>query len=187
MITTREFASSLYGLWLLLKFDPTGLACFERTVGGFWRSYIAALILAPLNFLHAIMTFDPEQAALGFAPYLAVEALSYVLAWTVFPFAMLYVSGLLQRENRLLDYLVPYNWLQLAVGLVAFPVILLFDVNLITAQGVEFLQLLILGISISYAVFLARTALGVALSTAFGLVVFDIVLNLLVGQIVAKI
>ncbi|MCB2108773.1 MAG: hypothetical protein KDE14_13780 [Rhodobacteraceae bacterium] len=187
MISSREFASSLYGLWLLLKLDRTGFTCFERTVGGFWRSYVAAVVVAPFNFLHAGLSYEPAEGGLGFGPYMIVEFLSYVLSWTAYPLAMIYISRLLAREARLLDYLVPYNWFQLAVAALVFPVMLLFDAGILSPEGMAFLQLLSLGIFVSYAAFLARVALDVVLSTAFALVLFDFMINLLVSQVIARI
>lgn len=187
MISTWQLAAALTGLWLILKLDPAGLAFFERTPAGFWRSYVAALILAPLNLLHVVLDFPRADETLTLTPYLIVQALSYVLSWTAYPFAMLYVLRLLDREERFLAYLVPYNWFQLAVGLVVFPISLLFDVGLLSPPGAAFLQLLTLGLFMSYATFLARLALNIALSSAFALVVFDILLNLFINQMVERI
>ncbi|MDX2221552.1 MAG: hypothetical protein SFV21_02320 [Rhodospirillaceae bacterium] len=187
MISTRQMAAALTGLWLVLKLEPAGLAFFERNLAGFWRSYVAALILAPLNLLHVVLDFPRAGETLAFTPYLITQALAYVLSWTAYPFAMLYVLNLLDREARFFEYMVPYNWFQLAVGLVVFPISLLFDVGLLSAPGAAFLQLLTLGLFMSYATFLARLTLNIVLSSAFALVVFDILLNLLINQVVARI
>ena len=56
MITIGQLASALYGTWLILKFDPRGLTYFEKTAGGFARSFIVAAILARIGLQIGVAT-----------------------------------------------------------------------------------------------------------------------------------
>lgn len=184
MISARHLASSLYGLWLLLRWDASGFGYFERNFGGFWRSYFVAFTLAPLYLAHSVAAFDATTAKESMAHHFASEAVAYVLSWTVFPFAMMHVTRLLQRELRFFDYFVAYNWFQLAIGLVLLPILLLADVGLMTPESAVFLNFIILGVFFAYGVFIARHGLDVTLATGVGIVLFDTVLSMIVRQIV---
>ena len=48
MINFAEVKRSIFGAWLLARFDQSGLLFFENSLGAFWRSYWAALLAAPL-------------------------------------------------------------------------------------------------------------------------------------------
>jgi hypothetical protein len=116
-----------------------------------------------------------------------VETLSYVLSWVLFPFAMLYVSDFLQRSPRYFWHMVPYNWFQLAAGLLLLPVAILADLGALPMQLAAFLNLLALSVFFTYAAFIARFGLQVGIGTGIALVVLDLLLNLLSQQLIAKI
>jgi hypothetical protein len=184
MISVRQLASSLYGVWLLLRWDSAGFGFFERDFRGFVRSYLVAIALAPVYVAHAIAVFDPARTGGPFASYLTTEIIAYVMSWSVFPFAMIYIARILDRDRRYFDYLVPYNWFQLAVGLVTLPINLLADVGLLTGDAAGFLNLVVLCAFMSYAAFLAHHGLDVPWLTSAGVVTLDIVLSLVVRQVV---
>jgi hypothetical protein len=187
MISTGQLAAALYGVWLLLKLDARCLAFFDKTPGGFARSFLPALILAPLHFIDAGLAYNKTETSLGFAPYMIVQFIAYVLSWVTFPFVMIYVARLLGREARYLAYMVPYNWFQLLVGGVLLPVMLLTDLNLLPVDAAGFLQLIALLMFFTFGTFIARVGLYVGLTAAIGVVVLDFTLSLLLNQIVARI
>jgi len=47
MIDAKDTAGALYGLWRLARGDASGLDFFNATLEGFWRSFAAAVIIAP--------------------------------------------------------------------------------------------------------------------------------------------
>ena len=187
MITIGQLASALYGTWLILKFDPRGLDHFEKTPGGFARSFIVAAMLAPLQLTHAILVHDPARARLALLPFVVVQMLNYVLAWVLFPFVMLYIADWLQRRERYFWHLVAYNWTQLAIAAPVLIFVVLSDLHLLPAKLVAFLQLSVLVVFFTYQTFLARVALQISVLTAFGIVVLDWLMSQLLAQLVARI
>ncbi len=187
MMSTGQLASALYGTWLILKLDPRGLTYFEKTPGGFARSFIVAAILAPLQLTHSILVFDPTRARLAFLPFIVVQMLNYVLSWVTFPYVMLYVTEWIQRRERYLWQMVAYNWMQLAIATPILIFAIMADMHMLTAKLVAFLQLLALGVFFTYQTFLARIGLMVGLVTAFGIVLLDFLLSQLMAHIIARI
>ena len=187
MISVPQLANGLYGTWLVLKFDVRGWEYFETSLQGFWASFIAALILAPFHFVHTIADFGSERTDLTFLPYLIVEVLSYVLSWTLFPFAMLYASEFLGRTPRYFWHIVPYNWIRLPIEGPLYLFLLMSDFGIISMEGVAFINLLGLAALIIYDTFIAGVGLKIATGTAMGLVVLDIALSLITALLIARI
>ena len=77
--STREILSAIYGAWALFKLDPRGLELFEDSVPAFWRSFFAAVIVAPGFALLRVIDFAETEAesGAGFLPTLLVE-LAYI-------------------------------------------------------------------------------------------------------------
>ena len=92
---------------------------------------------------------------------------------------MMYVARAMNKADQYFTYIVPYNWLQLPIGLVVLPLILLADFQILDNEAIGALNFIILGLFVMYGTFLALIALDVKTSIAFGIVVLDIVLGLL--------
>src|SRR5271154_5045235 len=106
--SANEVAAAFQGAIRLARLDAGGLNFFDRTVGGFWRSFFAAALIAPVRIFLLITTREvPDDV--GSLRFVGVETISYVIGWLFFPFIMLFVVDLLNRRARYFDYLVPYN------------------------------------------------------------------------------
>jgi hypothetical protein len=187
MINISQLASALYGMWLLLKLDERGFAYFEKTPGGFARSFIVAGLLAPLQLTHSILVYEPARARLAFVPFVVVQMLNYVLSWVIYPFMMLYITGWLQRPNHYFWLMVPYNWIQLAIATPLLIFAIMADLHLLSAKLVSFLELLALAVFFTYMTFIGRAGLQITLITAFGLALLDFLMSQLLGHVIARI
>jgi hypothetical protein len=187
MITAGELARALFGLKLLLRFDGRAWGVFERTPRGFLTSFTAAAVIAPLHFLHTFVIYDAGATTLGPVAYAVVKVLSYVISWTLFPFAMIYLTRLLDRESRYFWHIVPYNWFQLAVGLPLYAIALLADAQALPEQAFALANLAAMVAVAIYATFIAAVGLRLPVGTAMSLVVLDFVLAFLANGFVARI
>ena len=59
----NETARALYGASRLARLDPTGLEYFRNTRGAFWRSFNAALIIAPFYSALLLMRFQTDEVS----------------------------------------------------------------------------------------------------------------------------
>jgi hypothetical protein len=116
-----------------------------------------------------------------------VEFLAYVLQWTLFPFVMLYVAGLLQRRGRYFDYMLAYNWLQLPLTLFFLTLRIVGDFHIIAPQGVGVMELAGLAVFFVYGTYVAGVGLQVGIGTALSLVVLDFVVSLITSQLIYRI
>jgi hypothetical protein len=187
MIDAARFAQVLRGLRLILVLEPGGLSFFEKSYAGFVRSFTPALIIAPLQAVHIAALYLAASPRPGLTSTIIVESLAYMLSWTLFPFVMMYITRSMGKADKFFAYIVPYNWLQLLVGLIALPLTLLVDVRFLGNDGAVFFNFMLLGFFVVYGAFLAHAALEVAPWTAFGIVAMDILLSLVSSEIIDNI
>ncbi len=187
MSRARETAYALFGAYRLAHLDPSGLQHFNATVQGFWRSFLAALIVAPgyAILIGLELGGAPDAASLDWGHIALVQAIAYVISWTAFPVAMHYLTSLIGRHEEYVGYIVAYNWaavIQMGVMLPAAAVQAMIPGS---AGGLIMLPVVIA--TAFYQWFIARTALRVGGGTAAGIVGFDFALSLLVAGIAATI
>lgn len=186
MISTKESAGVLYGLWRIACWDEKAFEFFNATEQGFWRSYIAAALVAPLQAIYQIGVYLTAEQPPPAVRMFFIESLEYITLWLLYPVVMLSVVKILDRDAQFFRYLVAYNWFQLAVGFIAMPIIILTQFELLPLPIAGFFDSMIFVAYVSYAGFIARAGLNVTLGTGIGIVVLDIVLTLMLGQITLR-
>ncbi len=110
MIAAREIVYSLYGAYRLCRFDPQGLAYFNPTLEGFWRSFVAALIVAPAHCLLTIINLRDVAIEASLARVVAIETLAYVILVFAYPLVVFHICQMMGRSERYFTYIVAYNW-----------------------------------------------------------------------------
>ena len=169
MPSYAEIRRSLEGVWRLARGDRGGMSLLDLSVDGFWRSFAAALLVAPA---YALVVVD-QYANLGWpdAPvWTAVaEALSYVCGWVAFPIAAIFLTRLLGLSARYVPLVVANNWSAVVqMALYATVVLSARCCHPSCARWpCSWRRLTVL----TYQWFVIRTALGTSGGTALGLVV----------------
>lgn len=178
MIRSADAFTALYGAARLARFDKAGLGYFDVSLRGFWNSFYAGVIVAPLYaVLVALRTTDADA---GWAP-LVIDALAYVVNWLVFPVVMLTLVRMLDRQRFYLRHIVAYNWASAVQNFVYLPLALLIQAGLLPTDVGALLSLLALGWVVVYSSFVTHVALDVPVPTAAALVVVDLVLGIVVN------
>lgn len=176
--TLPEILKALFGTYLLARRHPDAPAMFDCSVDGFWRSLFAAVLALPANMLITARTvLDTPDIDYGMQDGIR-DLMIYAVVWLAFPLVMVHVSTALGRREKLLDYLVPYNWMSVPVGYL-FAVVSLIGFSGILAPGVEAVAfVLIYGAAVLLFQEVARRQLAVTSAVAFGIVVFDFVFSI---------
>ena len=173
-----EVGRAIYGAWRLMLFDAGGMAYLDTSIDGFWRSFFAAVVVAPAYVVFVVTglttadaeAVDPAWAAL-------VKGGTYLMSWVVFPAAAVFVTRLLGVTGRYIPLIVAYNWSNVP------PLLILLPAAMLTASGSgigETIGTLALLFILVYEWFVVRVALGVAAFTAVGIVVLDVLLGLII-------
>ncbi len=183
MLSAREAATSLYGAYRLARFDARGMTYFETSLAGFWRSFYAAVIVAPVFAVLLLMRYAAGGAAVDGVRFAAVEAIAYVIAWVAFPLVMVSLARVLDREERYLGYIIAYNWAAVLRNAFYMPVVMLGVTGTVPAETARTLGLIALSVVLVYTWFITWTALNVSAGTAAALVALDFVLSVFINAV----
>jgi hypothetical protein len=186
MLTLAEIVRSVYGTWRLAHLDPGGMAFFDRTEEGFWRSFRVAILVAPAYALLVALDYatppaDPAAAVVTVSLFrvVAIESIAYAIEWMAFPLAAYYLVSALGREREYIGFIVAYNWSSvLQVGVMLL-------VGVIGASGLlprvleTMLGLGTWALLLAYSWFIAKTALNTTGLPAAGLVAMNVMISFL--------
>jgi hypothetical protein len=172
MITLVEAYCGLRGAWMLARRQPAGVGLFDASPDGYWKSFWAAAFVAPAFIILDWLAGNFDEA--GWAVFL-VKSIAYVIDWTAFPLVMVYISDSLGRWPAYTRYIVAYNWSAVVQIAVLFPAALL--AILIPSGPTAMLAQMLSLIMLIYRAYVAHVALNVALPTAAGIVLMDVLLG----------
>ena len=186
MITPGEISRSIFGAWLLARFNRGGLNFFENTVDGFWRSFWAAAIVLPAYAILLTLRQSEATIGVGAGTTFFVHSIAYVIGWIAFPFAMFYAAQIFNRSQWYCRYIVAYNWgsvvqitLMLIIGLAAASGILSSTIGaMVTVASILFILI--------YKGFIAHVALQTTVPGAAAIVFLDFCLSLMLDGWTAK-
>ncbi len=183
MLSAREAAFALYGAYRLARFDARGMTYFETSIEGFWRSFYAAVIVAPFYAVLLLMRHAVDTTGVGAVRFGSIEAIAYVIAWVAFPLAMVPLARVLDREERYLGYIVAYNWASVLQNGLYLPLVMLRVAGTISVETAQTLGLIAISLILVYTWFITKVALTVGAGTAAALVALSLVLSVLVDAV----
>jgi hypothetical protein len=179
-----EARLALAGALRLARGDRGGMACFDPSIDGFWRSFRAALVCYPLYLI--LLTFPIE---IGSSPeidetrLLAVETIHFVISWVAFPLAVLPLVDWLRRGDRFLPFMVAYNWCQVPQTVVFATIALFGGLGALSADGVLILDLIAGVGALVYEWYIARVAWALSGGRAVLVIVVDVLLATLLSHL----
>ena len=77
-------AKALYGAYLLAKAEKDGMSYFDKSLDGFWRSFLAAAIVAPIFFLLMTIRFVNGGVGTTALRFTCIETIAYIIGWFFF-------------------------------------------------------------------------------------------------------
>jgi hypothetical protein len=178
-----EVRSALVGSFRLAKGDRSGLTYFDRSLDGFWRSFLAAFLSYPFYLVLLTMRVSLGQwEAAGSLRVVLVETIAYVIAWVAFPLVMLSVARWIGREHRFFDFMVPYNWCQLPQSVLFVLVGLESESGILGDPVAQAIEVAAAVAVLVYEWYIARVALETSAGAAILVVVVDLVLGVIVSR-----
>jgi hypothetical protein len=181
--TWAELRWAVIGCLRLARGDRRGLACFDRSLDGFWRSFLSAFLGYPffLVLLTMRVSLANWNAAGGFQVIL-VETIGYVISWVAFPLVMLSVLRWIGRGDRFFDFMVPYNWCQLPQSVLFVLVGLESESGALSDPVSQTIEIAAAIAVLVYEWYIARVALETSRSAATLVVLVDLVLGVLITR-----
>jgi hypothetical protein len=174
-----EVLSALYGACRLAWFDASGMTYFNLTVEGFWRSFFAAVLVAPAYAILVGMQSSAEAEDFNLALVFLTESIGYVLAWCAFPIVALLLTRMLGLDRNYVALIVAHNW-SAVPQTAAFVAVVLLGVVLPQGLG-TLLVTLTTGAILVYQWFVIRTALQSSGGIALMLLLVDLVVTSMIS------
>jgi len=181
----RDIAAALYGAYRLARYDVSGHKYFDISNTGFWRSFFAALLIAPFYFILLNLRFD-EFSNVPAIRFFALESIAYVIAWVAFPLFMASMVREIKREDNYIRFIVAYNWSAVLQNAIFLPIEILAIAGVLPVDAANLLGLLALVAIVVYLWFIARSALDVTGVMAAGIVGADLLMSILINTIATK-
>jgi len=187
MTLAEETYASLVGAWRLARRDPGGMTCFNISVDGFWRSFFALVVMAPLFLAFVLLEYRLRFAPPGLGVYLLVESLAYLLDGISFPVLMIFLSRMLGLESGYVPFVIAYNWSSVLVMALLLAPFALTGLGLLPGEAGALLTLAATIAAVYYRWYVTRIALGAPAGTAIGLVLVNVLLSTLIGALADRI
>ena len=181
MINAVGITKSLYGAYRLARADQNGMSYLDTTLNGFWQSFLAAFLIAPIFLLLLIIRFNIGDIQTSAFRFLAIESIAYVIGWVLFPLTIYYLVQSLGREHKFLGFIVAYNWASVIQNGIYLPFEILFELGIIAGEGAGIVNFFLLCLVLTYTWYVAKTALDVSGLIASGLVVLDVGLWIMIN------
>ena len=175
----QEVLSGLYGAYRLARFDPSGMANFNLTVEGFWRSFFAAVLVAPVYAILVGMQLSAGTEEFNLALVFLTEGIGYVVTWCAFPLVAIVLTRLLGLDRNYVALIVAHNW-SAVLQTAAFVAVVLLGVVLPQGLG-TLLVTLTTGAILVYQWFVIRTALQSSGGIALMLLLVDLVVTSMIS------
>jgi hypothetical protein len=159
---------------------------FDKSVEGFWRSFYAAVLIAPLYVLLMATRYQIGGVEVSVLRFISVEAIAYVTSWVAYPLVVAYLAPMIDRDERYIGYIVAYNWASVLQNAVCLPIAIAIGLGIVpqgfsTMLGIGCFVLVSL-----YIWYITRIALDVPGGTAAGFVVLEIVLTVIISAYAAS-
>ncbi len=179
----RDIVYGIFGALRLARLDAGAMSYFERTPAGFWKSFFAAVIVAPGFAIIIAYEFTQVEIEAGALRILMVEILAYVLGWAVFPVLVHQICAVIGKREAYIGYIVAFNWSKVIQMAVFLPFLGLVAIGALPGNSGSLLLLVITILILCYEWFITRTALAVTAMGAAGFVGLDLMIDLVVRRI----
>ena len=194
MLNADEIRRSLVGSWALLRGRPDGMNAFDLSVDGFWRSFQVFFLLLP-PFVVSLLA--ERRLILSEIPvpsdefpdgrFAVAQLFGFAIDWVMLPLLLAVLARPLAISHGYAAFIVARNWTSL-IAVIPFTLpALLYLLDIVTAPVMIVLTLAAMAIVMHYRYQVARIALKAPVGLAIGVVVLDLLLSLLIGEVISRI
>lgn len=178
----------------MARFRGDPIDSFDHSYEGFFRSFAAMIVAAPLYPLivagerSIVMEAARAQGATQSLalhainlPYCVIEGFSYVAGWVIFPLVMMFIARLIGASARYVPYIVAYNWGTCLVFALTALMHVLHLAGVMPLEVTSFLYFPVTAFALAYRWRIARLGLQVPGTTAAGIVILDVLISVFIA------
>jgi hypothetical protein len=189
VIGRTEIDRAFNGAWGIFTNRPDAMRNFDVSLEGFWRSFQALLVVAPVYFITSlsdqlVVVGAPDSPVTG-GQYWASEVLTLVLDWVALPALLALIGGFVGIRKSYLAYIVVRNWAQ-PLMLAPFALLSVLAMAGLSSDLLLIPSVVVIGYSLRFSYLIVRRTLGVEIDVAIAFVALDVLTSLLVVRLVGK-
>jgi hypothetical protein len=183
VLTREEIARSLTAAWQVFLDRPDAVDGFDVSIGGFWRSFRAIILVAPAYALSAVvekqvmLAGTVGQSEFDDGLFVIAKTLTLALDWVALPVLLALVATQLRLTGTYAAFVVVRNWASVIAILPFAAIALLYVLGIFDEEAANIASLTFLIVIFRYNYLIARRALSVGIGLAIGLVIVDFVLS----------
>lgn len=181
-----EIINSLYGAIRLAAGKKDGLDYFNFSKKGFWQSFTAAIIIAPLFILLLSVKYKVSDNDINVIRFAFIYSIAYVIGWVAFPLIINYIIVMIGRGQKFIHYIVVYNWASVPQNIFYLPFAISVEAQILQGTTANATGLFLLSLVFLYTYFITKVALKISSGIAAGIVVFDLILNIIISAITQR-
>jgi hypothetical protein len=196
-LALQEIGRALDGALALFIGRPAPAGAFDTSIGGFWRSFAAIVLVVPsfaVSIAAEARLSGAAELAAGLPPVeagpalsdMAIQATSLLADWIALPLVLALIAGPLGVSGRYVPFVVVRNWASVVSAAVYALPALFFNLGLIGREAVLLLSLAVLVVVLRYQYRIIRIVLATPVAASLGLVVLDLVLGLVVAEAIGR-
>ena len=186
MTILGEAVKALQGALMLAARRDDAFERFNLTSDGFWRSFAAVLVIAPL-YLYAdrVDALYPAQGGEPLAYTPALSLITLAIEWIAWPIAVALVTFRTRLSGFFARYIIVYNWSSIPVFVVMVMPLVGLDAGFIGLDQAAVAGAVLLIVALWYRWLVARLTLEAPGLVALGLVGGDVVLGLAIHRLIS--
>jgi hypothetical protein len=190
MLEWNEIVRSLTGAYEVFLDRPNASQHFDLSINGFWRSFRAIVLVAPLYALSAIAERavalgDPSVAAdFNDGLFILDKAAALIIDWVALPVVLALLASRIGIARTYPAFIIVRNWAAV-LSILPFALIgLLFTVGTFGPDTADIMTLAGLIIVLRYNYLIARRVMEAPVGLAVAVVVGDFILSMAIASAV---
>lgn len=176
MVSAREFALAMYGCWRFVRLDRSAVQYFDNTPEAFWKSFNAALFAAPAYALLVLLNFADHPVDAGAMRVVAVETITYVIGWVLFPLVMISFTDTAGCSRFYYRFIGAWNW-SIVLQVFVYLGVIAFGASGAIPGGGGFVALAVTVAILVYQGYIAHVMLETGPGPAALIVLIDVVIS----------
>ena len=183
-----EIARSLSGAWRLFLNRADAMRLFDVSIGGFWRSFAAIILVVPLSVPVAMAERAARLAQpasglpLSEQSFWSAWLVALTVDWVLFPALLALGAGFLGVGRTYTAFVVARNWGGVIETVPQAVWAALVVAGVLSTEIAQDLYLALLIIVLRYHYLIVRQALQAPVGLAIALVIADFLLSMLIGR-----
>ncbi|MAZ02079.1 MAG: hypothetical protein CMN56_02965 [Sneathiella sp.] len=179
MVSLREITSSLYGAYMLARRNPDALSYFNISTEGFYHSFAAMLLAVPLFIFENAIDYKSIGTETSLISFLFLLCFALWISWGAYLAVMAILARFMGFSDRYSVFVIVYNWVQLALIIVWFPLSIIAS-GILPVELASGINLVFIVITYAYLWYIIRVTLNVTGGIAVGFAFIEFLVVILI-------